>query len=108
MALGQSLTRQPGIDSIFAGTNPVEVIASAATIRPGGRFVRVTGNTTIDTIVPPSDYFVGPLFIYNIDAAVGTLSTAGNVALGVTLTRFKLFVLIFDPVAVKWYPSNAS
>jgi hypothetical protein len=106
--IGQSLSRQAGQDSIFVGTNPIEVLASAATISPTGHWVRITGNTTIDTINRPSDYFVGPLFIYNTDAAVGTLSTAGNVALGVTLTRFKLFVLIFDPVTNKWYPSNAS
>jgi len=106
--IGQSLSRQAGLDAVFLGGSPVEVIASAATIRPTGKFVRITGNTTIDTIVPPSDYWVGPIILFNTDASVGTLSTSGNVQLGVTLTRYKIILLIYDPSTTKWYPSNIS
>lgn len=88
----------------------IPAVASAASITVSGNKMRITGNTTIDTILQPlaNPYFQGPVYIFNTDAAVGTISTNGNVALGVTLTRFKLFQLIWDGTTSKWYPSSAS
>lgn len=90
------------------GRSGIEVIASAATIAPTSQKVRVTGNTDIATITPPNKYFNGPLYIFNTDASVGGLLTTGNIALAVTLTRYKVFTLIYDPGTSKWYPSAAS
>ena len=86
----------------------IATLASAATIAPTDIVTRITGNTTIDTITSPDAYFNGPLYLYNTDSSVGTISTNGNVALGVTLTRYKLFGFVFDPSTSKWYPSSAS
>jgi hypothetical protein len=84
----------------------IPVVASAAIISPISDMIRITGNTTINTIVPPDPWFVGPLNMFNTDAAVGTISTTGNVAIGVTLTRFRVFSLFFDKGTQLWYPSN--
>ena len=86
----------------------VGTLASAATIAPTDVVTRITGNTGIDTITPPDPYFNGPLYLYCTDSSVPAISTNGNVALGVTLTRYKVFTFIFDPVTAKWYPSSAS
>jgi hypothetical protein len=86
----------------------IGVLASAATIVPIKGFNRITGDTTINTITRPDAYFTGPIYLFNTDESVGTISTDGNVALGVTLTRYKVFTLIYDPVTSKWYPSAAS
>ena len=108
MPLGQSLGPYGTIDKISIGRNPIQVIASAATIAPLGDMARVTGNTTIDTIAIPNLWWTGPLFLYNTDASVGTISTNGNVQLGVTLTRYKVFAFFYDPSTSKWYPSAIS
>jgi hypothetical protein len=100
MSIGRSLGNAVEAD--------VGVIASAATIAPLKDVTRITGNTTIDTITRPDAYFTGPIWLYNTDASVGTISTSGNVAVGVTLTRYKLFGFIYDPVTSKWYPTNVS
>jgi hypothetical protein len=93
------------VDYVNSG---ITTIASAATISPIGNMARITGNTTINTINLPCPGFIGPLMLVNSDSSVGTIGTSGNVALGVTLTRYKLFLFIYDPTAAKWYPSNAS
>ncbi len=84
-----------------------EVVASATVISPKGNFVRITGNTTIETITV-SPYLIGPLYIINTDSSVGVFGVTDNIALAATLTRYKLFVLAYDPVAAKWYNSAAS
>lgn len=86
----------------------IPTLASASTIAPTSRVTRITGNTTISTITPPDPYFNGPIYLYNTDSSVGDIDTNGNVALAVTLTRYKLFALVFDPSTAKWYPSAAS
>ena len=92
----------------FVNTSPIQVVASGTTITPLSNIVRITGNTTIATITPPNPYFCGPLYLFNTDASVGTISTGGNFALGVTLTRYKVFICFYDIATSKWYPSNAS
>ena len=99
-------------------SNPVsmitQVVPSAASITiPSGDanlILRITGAVAITNIAQPLDnpYFVGPIHIFNTDAAVGTLATGGNIALGVTLTRYKVFILVFDAATGLWYPSAIS
>ena len=86
----------------------IPTLASANTIAPTARTMRVTGNTTIKTITPPNSYFNGPLYLYNTDSSVGTWDTTGNIALAGTMTRYHLFAFVYDPSAGKWYPNAAS
>jgi len=88
-------------------TPAFEVIASATVITPRGNFIRITGNTTIETITV-SPYLIGPLYVINTDSSVGVTGVTDNIALASTLTRYKLFVFVYDPSVSKWYPSNAS
>lgn len=103
-----SLGQYPLHGTGVLGNKDIEVIASAATISPKSQKVRVTGTTTIQTITPPNKYFSGPLYIFNTDASVDGLGTSGNIALAVTLTRYKVFTLLYDVATSKWYPSAAS
>src|SRR5678816_1865346 len=79
-----------------------EIIASATVISPKGNFIRITGNTTIETITV-SPYLVGPLYIINTDSSVGVTGVTDNIALASTLTRYKLFTFCYDPATSKWY-----
>lgn len=108
MLNGTMLGKHSFTDIGSVGVAATRVIASATTIAPTSKITRITGNTTIDTITVPTAYFVGPIYVYNTDASVGTISTSGNVQLGVTLTRYKVFLLIYDPSTSKWYPSAVS
>jgi hypothetical protein len=92
----------------WPGRAPWEVIASADSITPHGCFVRITGNTTINTISLPEPYFTGPLYLLNTDASVGATGTSGNIQLATTLTRYKVFVMLYDVSTSKWYPSATS
>ena len=90
------------------GRAAIQVIASAATIAPTGRFVRITGNVTINTITPPDPYFNGPLYIFNTDSSVGATGTSGNVQEAITFTRYRIFTLIYDPSTAKWYTNGVA
>lgn len=106
--IGQSLGKHSFVDAIAVNDPLIHVMASATTVVPDAKFNRVTGNTTIQTITPPSAYFYGPLWLFNTDASTGTIGTSGNVALGVTLTRYKLFSFVYDPSVGFWYPDATS
>lgn len=108
MLNGTILGKHSFSDIGTVGATDIRIIASADIIAPTSKFTRVTGNTTINTITLPIAYFNGPLYIYNTDASVGTLGTGGNIQLGVTLTRYKMFFLVYDPSTSKWYPSAIS
>lgn len=95
-----------GVGSV--GRAAIEVIASGDSITPHGCFVRITGNTTINTISLPEPYFTGPLYIFNTDSSVGATGTSGNIALATTLTRYKVFTMLYDVATTKWYPSATS
>ncbi len=86
----------------------IAALASATTIVPTDIIHRITGNTDIVNITPPDPYFNGPLYLYNTDSSVGATTTAGNIALITTFTRYKLFAFVYDPSVGKWYPSAAS
>jgi hypothetical protein len=107
MNIGQTLGTQTfgEVDYVNASNTAV---ASTTTISPTGDVVRITGTTAIQTINLPVPNFVGPLYIYETDSSVASLGTSGNIALGVTLTRYKVFTLIYDSGTSKWYPSATS
>lgn len=87
----------------------IPTVASGDSIDLHHLITRITGNTTINTINTPDDpNFNGPLYIYNTDSSVGATGTSGNIQLATTLTRYKVFALIKDVVANKWYPSATS
>jgi hypothetical protein len=92
------------VESDLTGTRTV--IASANSIQLLGKIARITGNTTIKTMLLPLDnpYFIGPLYLYNTDTPVGVWDATGNIALGGTFTRYHVFEFIYDPVVSLWYP----
>lgn len=83
-------------------------VASTTTISLSSRINRITGNVTVSTINQPNPYYNGPIYILNTDASVGAWDTGGNIALGGTFTRFKVFAFVFDTATSKWYPSATS
>ena len=82
-----------------------EVVASAGTISPKTDKIRLTGNSAIATINRPSNYTLGPITLLSTDAAPATLTAAGNIAVAVTLVRYRHCTLLYDPITSKWYPS---
>jgi len=102
--VGQTLgpTTFGAVDYVNTG---ILTIASANIISPQDDIMRVTGNAVIKTINLPAPYFQGPLFLFNTDASVGTWDATGNIALAGTMTRYHLFVFVYDNAVSKWYPN---
>jgi hypothetical protein len=85
-----------------------EVLASAATINPTKDLVRLTGTTSIATIIPHfGGGFSGILILVPTAGAVATLTT-GNIAVAVTMADLRATVLVYSKVADKWYPGAIS
>lgn len=108
MLVGQLGPNSLGLDKGSVGRPKITVVASTTTIPVTSEIMRITGTTAIQTITPPHPYFNGPIYLLNTDSSVGTIGTSGNVAVGVTLTRYHLFTLVYDPAVSKWYPSTVS
>jgi hypothetical protein len=90
----------PGLTSKISES----VAAVAASLFPKTDLLRVTGTgTNVDTIVPPYAGFSGILFLVADNAAGITLSTAGNILVGATLTQNRLYVLVYSKLSNKWY-----
>jgi uncharacterized membrane protein len=84
------------------------VIASAATIYPKTDLVRVTGTTTVSTIIPSfGGGFSGVLFLVPTDGNL-VLSTAGNIMNGVTVPDEQLCVLVYSKAEGKWHAGAIS
>ena len=99
------------VDSDLLQTGPKVIASAAAIVIPDQtNFIRITGNVTIGTISLPigNALFRGPLYLVNTDSSVGVTDTSGNIQLGTTLTRYKIFTLLYDPTTSKWYPSAVS
>lgn len=80
------------------------IVASAATIYPKTDFVRLTGSTQVDTIVPSfGGGFSGILFVVPVDGNI-TVSTTGNVLGGASITALqnKVTVLVYSRGLGKW------
>jgi len=79
-------------------------IASAASIDVKTDLVRVTGTTSIATILPHfGGGFSGILFLVPIDGNVATLTTGNIVGSAVTMLQNKVTVLVFSKTDAKWY-----
>lgn len=80
-------------------------VASAATITVKSDFVKLTGNTTIATIIGQfGGGFSGIVFIWPSDNPVLT-TTTGNIQTAVTMPQNKVSYLIFSKALNKWVPS---
>lgn len=85
-----------------------EVVASTTTIVQRTDLLRVTGTTSIATIRPNlGGGFSGICFIVPVDGTVAT-TTAGNIALVVSMVVNQVCVLVYSKVAGKWYPGAIS
>lgn len=70
-------------------------IASASSITPTHDVHHVTGNTTINTINPPSPSFCGKVVLIIDGTAV--FSNAGNIATNVGTVTGHAYVFVYDP-----------
>lgn len=77
-------------------------LASASEIALSRRIHKVTGTAVISTIVPPAG-FSG--LAYLIADAAWTLTTGGNIAVGVAPLANQALPLIYVPAEELWYPS---
>jgi len=85
-----------------------ELITTAATIKPMTDLVRLTGTTSIATIVPAfGGGFSGILVIVPTGGAVATLTT-GNISLAVTMPDKRATVLVYSKKDALWYPGAIS
>ena len=79
-----------------------ESLASATSVAPKADLVRMTGTTTLATIVPPFAAFSGVLVIVPTDGNVAT-TTTGNIGVAVTMPQNRATVLVFSKVTGLWY-----
>lgn len=77
-------------------------LASAATITPTSAIHHVTGTAAISTITPPSG-FSGNIWL--IPDGAWTMTTGGNIAIGVTAVVNQVLAMTYDPTPALWYPS---
>ncbi len=84
-----------------------QLLTAAASISPKTDNVLLTGQTAIDTIIPPYAGFSGVLFITPTGGAVAT-TTAGNIAVVVTMADLRVTVLVYSKLNNKWYPGAIS
>lgn len=84
------------------------VLASATTIDPKVDLVRLTGSTAIATIKPHfGGGFSGMIILVPVDGTIAT-TTAGNIALVVTMPQSQATLLVYDHVTGVWYPGAIS
>lgn len=84
------------------------VLASATSIDPKADLVRLTGSTAIATIKPHfGGGFSGIIVLVPVDGTIAT-TTAGNIAVVVTMAQNRATVLVYDKVTAVWYPGAIS
>lgn len=85
-----------------------ELVASTTSIVAKSDLIRLSGSTAIATIKPNfGGGFSGILVIVPIDGNVAT-TTAGNIAVVVTMAQNRATVLVYSKAADKWYPGAIS
>jgi len=91
----------PGLQSKLSES----VVASADSIFAKSDIVRVTGSTTINTILSP--LMGSPMMVILIptDGAV-TLGTAGNILVGIAMAQNRAVPLFWSKAVGKWYIDN--
>lgn len=81
-----------------------ENVASADVINVRTDLVRLTGSTTINTIL--SNLFLNKggvvIGLVAVDGAI-TLGTSGNILVGQNLAQNRLYFLMYSAVTGKWY-----
>jgi len=88
----------PGSQSKLADS----VVASADTIFAKTDIVRVTGSTTINTILSPLQGSCLMLVLIPVDGAV-TLGTTGNILVGIAMAQNRAVWLVWNKTVGKWY-----
>lgn len=84
-------------------------VASTTTITVQSDIVYVTGSTSIATITSPLIGIGGSvIFVVATNAAGFATTTAGNIALAVSVTTNKATVFVWSSVNSKWYPGAIS
>jgi hypothetical protein len=77
-------------------------VASAATITAKADIVKVTGSTTVNTIVPGLGVAHSQfLVLIAVDGAV-TLGTSGNILVGLSASQNRAVLLVFVKSLGKW------
>jgi hypothetical protein len=81
-------------------------LASATSISPKTDIVKVTGSTTINTIVPTfGGGFGGFVILIPTDGAI-TIGTSGNILVGLAAAQNRALMLIFVRSLGKWILEN--
>lgn len=78
------------------------VVASADSIRVSTDMIRITGSTTINTIISPLMGSGMMVILIPVDGAV-TLGTAGNILVGIAMAQNRAVWLVWNKTAAKWY-----
>jgi len=77
-------------------------VASAASISAKTDIVKVTGSTTVNTIIPNfGGGFSGLLILIPVDGAV-TLGTSGNINVGIAAAQNRAVFMVFVRSLGKW------
>lgn len=85
-----------------------ETLATADSIAPRSDLVKLTGTTSIATIIGQfGGGFSGILVVVPLDGDVATL-TSGNISLAVTMPTGRATVLVFSKEEQLWYPGAIS
>jgi len=85
-----------------------ETLATAATIEPRADLVKLTGTTSIATIIGQfGGGFSGIMLVVPLDGTVATLTT-GNIAAAVSMPASQVTVLVFSKEEQLWYPGAIS
>jgi len=86
-------------------------LASALTIKPKTRFTRITGTISIQTIVPPVDFYHELVFLMVSASIGGFLISGGNIqfpssSIGLGGDEFAIIILFYDPRFKKYYTTS--
>ena len=91
---------------MFPGTTSKvseSTLAASTTINPKTDLVRLTGTTTIATIIPNfGGGFSGIQYLTPVDDTV-TVDTSGNVLVGQTMALNRVYTFIYSKIQAKWY-----
>jgi len=78
------------------------VVASATSISVKTDIVRITGSTTIQTILSPLQSSGMMVILIPVDGAV-SLGTSGNILVGIAMAQNRAVWLVWNKGAAKWY-----
>ncbi len=83
------------------------IVASATSIIQHSDMILLSGSTAIATIQPSMEGFSGICVIVPTDGTVAT-TTAGNIAIVVTMPQNRATVFTYSKMNAKWYPGAIS